>query len=160
MYTSLDMKRLAALLAIVAFSSAETPQPATVKPGSELMAVIMQKVKEAPQNEAGALAMSGDGYTVALVHREATGLAASHGEGPSKGTEVHYIVEGAATVVTGGTIVRSGSGSTRTATVEGGVVHNLKKGDVLFVPAGTPHWYKEIVSPVTYFEVRFNLERK
>lgn len=154
------MKMLAALLLMGAAAFAETPQPATVKTSAELMAVITQKVKAAPQDEAGVRAMFGDDYTVALVHREATGLAATHGTGPAKGTEVHYIVEGAATVVTGGTIVRAGSGSTRSAMIEGGVEHHLTKGDVLFVPAGTPHWYKEIVSPVTYFEVRFDLEKK
>ena len=76
----------------------------------------------------------------------------AHATGPAKGTEVHYIIEGAATVVTGGTLVDR--------TIQGGVTQHVAKGDVLVIPAGTPHWYKDVEGTVTYLEVRFDVEKK
>ena len=34
----------------------------------------------------------------------------------------------------------------------------MTKGDVVFIPAGTPHWYKDVEESVTYLEVRFDVE--
>ena len=63
--------------------------------------------------------------------------------------ELHDIIEGTGVVVTGGTIVRG------TAKIEGGETHAVKKGDVILVPSGSAHWYKEVTTPITYLEVRF-----
>ena len=30
----------------------------------------------------------------------------------------------------------------------------LKKGDVVLVPAGTPHWFKEVPKSVVYYTVK------
>jgi quercetin dioxygenase-like cupin family protein len=39
--------------------------------------------------------------------------------------------------------------------IEGGVVQQLKKGDFITIPAGTPHWFKEVPSTgVTYYMVK------
>ena len=77
------------------------------------------------------------------------------------GTEVHHIIEGAATFVTGGTIVRSANAGGRggNATIEGGQSRRVAKGDVILVPAGTPHWYKDLEGSITYLEVRFDLPK-
>ena len=139
------------------------PSPALSKNGADLLRIIAENLKAAPDKEASARIQFGDGYRVAFVHREVPGIAMAHSTGPAKGTEVHYIVEGAATVVTGGTINLPPTAAGKppsTTVIEGGVIHHLTKGDVLVVPAGTPHWYKEIVSPVTYREVRFDTEKK
>lgn len=64
-----------------------------------------------------------------------------------KDAEMFYVVEGAGTIVTGGTVqnVRrtnplnsSGSG------IEGGSRRRLGPGDFVIVPEGTPHWFTEI----------------
>ena len=39
--------------------------------------------------------------------------------------------------------------------LEGGVTHELRKGDAMLVPPNTPHWYKQIDSTVTCLEARF-----
>ena len=36
----------------------------------------------------------------------------------------------------------------------GGDVHQLKKGDVIIVPAGVPHWFKEVSNPFLYYVVK------
>jgi quercetin dioxygenase-like cupin family protein len=85
------------------------------------------------------------------VHRDRAAGAITH---PGN-TEVHYIIEGAGTIVTGGTIVRPAGAKPGGATIQDGVVRQMKKGDVIVIPPDTPHWYKEVEGTITYLEVRF-----
>ena len=67
----------------------------------------------------------------------------------SGGGEVHqnfadlfYILDGHATLVTGGEVVEpraTGPGETLGASVKGGAHQELKAGDVVHIPAGMPH---------------------
>ena len=70
---------------------------------------------------------------------------------------VFIIVEGEATLVTGGTLVgakQTAPGQIRAADVTGGQVHKLTKGDVITIPAKTPHWFKEVpTKTVAYYAV-------
>ncbi len=88
-----------------------------------------------------------DQYRVNIVHRPRAANAIAH---PGN-TELHYIIEGAGTIVTGGTIVGAGAATT----IEGGVTRRVTKGDVIIVPANTAHWYKGVDTSITYLEVRF-----
>ena len=68
-----------------------------------------------------------------------------------------HIVEGNATVLTGGEMigVRSvGDGELRAESVNGGHAHDLSPGDVLAVPAGVPHQFTEVSDPFLYFVVK------
>jgi quercetin dioxygenase-like cupin family protein len=38
--------------------------------------------------------------------------------------------------------------------IEGGETHHLAKGDVIVVPAGMPHWFKEVPSTISYYVVK------
>ena len=38
--------------------------------------------------------------------------------------------------------------------IDGPEVHQLKKGDFIVIPAGTPHWFKEVPQSVNYFLVK------
>jgi quercetin dioxygenase-like cupin family protein len=73
------------------------------------------------------------------------------------GTEIHSILEGSATFVTGGTIVRPANGERGGATIKDGQTWHVTKGDVFVVPPQTPHWYKEIEGTITYLETRFDV---
>jgi mannose-6-phosphate isomerase-like protein (cupin superfamily) len=56
--------------------------------------------------------------------------------------DVFYVLEGRATLVTGGTIVSARvvkPGETRGDSIEGGARQELRAGDVAHVPAGLPH---------------------
>jgi mannose-6-phosphate isomerase-like protein (cupin superfamily) len=70
---------------------------------------------------------------------------------------VFIIVEGEATFVTGGTLVgarQTAPGQTRAANVEGGQTRKLTKGDVITIPAKTPHWFKEVpTKTIAYYAV-------
>ena len=86
-------------------------------------------------------------------HRDKAGQVEVH----EKETDVIYVVEGEATFVTGGTMVGGKStkaGQFMGTDIKGGETHKLTKGDVIVVPAGTPHWFKVVPSTVSYYVVK------
>ena len=48
-----------------------------------------------------------------------------------------------------------GGAAAGAATIDNGVARHVTKGDVVIVPANTPHWYKEVEGGITYLEVRW-----
>jgi quercetin dioxygenase-like cupin family protein len=126
--------------------------PAVYKSAAELMATLAKNAQQAKSGQATSPIVNEDHYRINIVRRDSAGVAMAHAAGPAKGSELHYIIEGAATVVTGGALVKS--------TIEGGDTRRVSKGDVIFIPAGTPHWYKNVEGSVTYLEVRFDVELK
>jgi mannose-6-phosphate isomerase-like protein (cupin superfamily) len=103
----------------------------------------------------GAVLFDGTGtnYMVHASRRDAAGQAEVH----EKDTDVIYVLGGSSMFVTGGT-VRDGkitaAGEIRGVAIEGGAARQLAKGDVIIVPKGTPHWFKEVDAPLTYFVVK------
>lgn len=92
-------------------------------------------------------------YSVSASHRDKAGQVEVH----EKETDVFYVTDGQATFVTGGEMV--GGKLTRPNQylgddIRGGETHQLSKGDVLVIPAGTPHWFKAVPSEVSYFVVK------
>src|SRR6266478_2578673 len=86
-----------------------------------------------------------------------------------KVSEVYHVMKGSGTLVTGGTVVNpktrtadstevtreDGPGATGTA-IQGGVTHQLKEGDVIVIPAGTPHWFSKINGSISYLVIRID----
>jgi quercetin dioxygenase-like cupin family protein len=141
------MKMCLALTAILTMAflavSADAPQKVTYV-GHDKVSAALQK--GGPLVTAADLAVSGS-------HRDKAGQVEVH----DKETDVIYMIEGEATFVTGGTAV--GLRSTRPGQsvgtdVKGGETHHLTKGDVIVVPAGTPHWFKEVPNSVSYYVVK------
>ena len=103
----------------------------------------------------GAVLLDGTGrnYMVHASRREKAGQAEVH----ELDTDVIYVLGGSATFVTGGTVV---DGKTvepreiRGAAIDGGDTRTIAKGDVITVPNGTPHWFKEVKGPLTYYVVK------
>jgi glc operon protein GlcG len=84
-------------------------------------------------------------------------VEAGHAELHEKETDVFYIVDGEATLVTGGKMIGgklTKPGQWLGTGIEGGTIHRLSKGDVIVIPAGVPHWYKDVPHSVTYFVVK------
>ena len=73
-------------------------------------------------------------------------------------TEIYYMVEGVATLVTGGSLIdRTSSGNStlvRGSGIEGGVSRRVTKGDVIIIPGHTPHWFSELETDVEYLIIR------
>jgi mannose-6-phosphate isomerase-like protein (cupin superfamily) len=74
-----------------------------------------------------------------------------------KETDVFYIVDGEATLITGGRMLGgkvTAPGQWRGTSIEGGEAHHLVKGDVIVIPAGIPHWFKTVPHTISYFVVK------
>jgi len=94
-----------------------------------------------------------DGYKVHASRREGPGMAEVH----NFETDVVYVLEGTALVITGGTMVDpkvTERGQVRGSMIRGGESRRIGKGDVVVIPAGVPHWFKEVPEPLTYFVVK------
>jgi quercetin dioxygenase-like cupin family protein len=91
-----------------------------------------------------------------MVHasrREKPGMAEVH----TLDTDVIYVLDGTATFITGGSVVEGhevAPNEIRGASIDGGETRQLKKGDVIKVAAGTPHWFKEVNAPFLYYVVK------
>lgn len=116
--------------------------------------VSSQKVAEIMAK--GGQIISDDGFVV-LANRRGAAEAELH----DTTNHTFIIVEGEATFVTGGKLVEpraTGAGQTRAKGIEGGQAHQLRKGDVITIPAKTPHWWKEVSSgTVGYYAI--NIEK-
>src|SRR5678815_2219559 len=100
----------------------------------------------------GALA-SGPDFAASMAKRTGPGQVEVH----DKETDTFYILDGEATFVTGGTMVggRVSRPNQQLGTdIQGGQTHHLSKGDVIAIPAGTPHWFKEVTKPISYYMVK------
>jgi len=93
-------------------------------------------------------------YKVHASRRTGPGLIEVH----AYETDVVYVLEGEATFVTGGRLLDgkvTAPGEIRGSQLEGGNVQQLAPGDVVVVPRGTPHWFREIgTAPFLYFVVK------
>ena len=95
----------------------------------------------------------GVNYMVHASRRENPGQAEVH----LKDADVIYVLGGSATFVTGGSAVDAHEiepDEVRGREIRGGDTRTLEKGDVIIVPAGTPHWFKEVTPPFLYYVVK------
>jgi glc operon protein GlcG len=94
------------------------------------------------------------GFKVHASRREKAGEAEIH----TIDTDIMYVLDGEAVLVLGGTVTEPHAVTPteiRGKAIEGGEVHLLRKGDVLVIPAGTPHWFRDVVrGPVLYYVVK------
>jgi mannose-6-phosphate isomerase-like protein (cupin superfamily) len=90
---------------------------------------------------------------IILANRRGAGEVEVH----DKTNHIFIIVEGEATFVTGGTLVgakNTAPGQIRAASLNRGQTHQLKKGDVITIPAKTPHWWKDVsTKTIAYYAI-------
>jgi mannose-6-phosphate isomerase-like protein (cupin superfamily) len=77
----------------------------------------------------------------------------------TKVTEIYYILDGNATLVTGGTLpdrkqLRPGSTTFQSSRIDGGVSRKVSKGDVVIIPGRTPHWFSSQDGDLRYLIFR------
>ena len=143
---------LVALVAVPVYVYSQTPAPAQPRtPVSSVVFVDHDKVAAALA-KGGGLVTASD-VLVSGSHRDKPGQVEVH----DKEMDVIYVVDGTATFVSGGKIV--GAKNSRPdqwlgTDITGGTTQKLVKGDVIVVPAGTPHWFKEVPGPISYYVVK------
>jgi mannose-6-phosphate isomerase-like protein (cupin superfamily) len=82
-------------------------------------------------------------YNANLEYRTAVAPAALH----EKDAEMFYVIDGSATMVTGGKLVdekRTNAANLSGSSIEGGMSRKIGKGDFIFVPENTPHGFSSI----------------
>lgn len=94
------------------------------------------------------------GHFTMLAYRNRSGTAELH----DRFADVLMIVDGSATLLTGGTMVapkHSGPGETRGTALKQSVATQLNRGDVVHIPAGVPHLLRlEPGASLLYFVVK------
>ena len=92
-------------------------------------------------------------YMVHASHRDKAGVVEIH----EIDTDIVYVLKGSAMLITGGTPVGTKSIAPhefRAPTVNGGETRKLVPGDVVIIPNGVPHWFKEVEAPFDYYVVK------
>lgn len=92
-------------------------------------------------------------YKIHASRREGPGMAEVH----TRDTDIAYVLKGSATLVTGGTptdLKPTGAEELRGSGIAGGETRKLEPGDVVIIPNGTPHWFKEVSIPFLYYVVK------
>ena len=141
---------VAAVVAVPMYLSAQAPAPPK-GPVSSVVFVDHDKVAAAIA-KGGSLA-TGPDYAVSIGRRTSAGQVEIH----EKETDTFYVLDGDATFITGGTMIGGTArvpGQQVGTEIQGGQTHHLTKGDVIVIPAGTPHWFKEVPKPFTYYMVK------
>jgi uncharacterized protein GlcG (DUF336 family) len=96
---------------------------------------------------------NGENYMVHASRREKAGMSEVH----ELDADIIYVLEGTATFVTGGKSVdpkMTAPNEFRGTMIEGGETRMLHKGDVILVPKGTPHWFKQVDGAFLYYVVK------
>jgi mannose-6-phosphate isomerase-like protein (cupin superfamily) len=131
------------LLAAASLTAQHAATPVTLIAGADIAEAF---VKGRPLIETGA-------YKVHASRRDAPGQAEVH----RLDTDIFYVLEGSATVVTGGDVVdvkETAANEQRGSSIKGGETRRLAKGDVFIIPNGVPHQFTEVRGPFLYYTVK------
>jgi hypothetical protein len=123
--------------------AAMAPRSVTYFPGTQVSAAFAK----------GAVLFEGPGFMVHASRRDGAGQAEVH----VKDTDVIHVLGGTTTFVTGGEVVDGkpiAPEEIRGASIRGGETRRLAEGDVIIVPNGVPHWFKEVPGPFLYYVVK------
>jgi uncharacterized protein GlcG (DUF336 family) len=117
--------------------------PVTYLPGKQVSQAFVK----------GMPLVRGMNYKVDASHRDEPGVVEVH----TRDTDIIYMLEGSATLVTGGTLVDAKTiepEEIRGRESMGGETRVITTGDVVVIPNGTPHWFKEVKGPINYYVVK------
>jgi mannose-6-phosphate isomerase-like protein (cupin superfamily) len=146
--------------------------PATYVSLEDIQANLKAVPNGATNPEPNVRVVDAGGYNVSVgvIHRPETPLggAAVH----FKVTEIYHVMDGAGTLVTGGTMINQktrpadaisvrledGPGASGTG-IQGGETRRIRAGDVVIIPAGVPHWFSAIEGSITYLVMRVDPNR-
>lgn len=131
--------------------AAEGHAPGTVKTDAQIKSELDKSMSALGivAGQVTSVAETGTGQMVVRRRQDGPNNASVHDDL----TEVYQIVAGSGTFVTGGAIKNPNE---RTAGIAGGESRQVKAGDFVVLPPGTPHWFSKIDGAITYVETRFN----
>jgi glc operon protein GlcG len=126
--------------------------PAQPNPPTEVTVIDANQVGEAFKK--AAFVIKTNAYKVDANRRApGSGLAEVH----TDDTDIFHILKGTATFVVGGEVLEGkmiSPGEIRGRSIQGGKAYDLKSGDIVIIPAGIPHWFKQIHEPLDNLVVK------
>jgi mannose-6-phosphate isomerase-like protein (cupin superfamily) len=157
------------LLFVAASAKAQAPMAATDITAAQVQAFIKDAPKDRNSDRPMRVVDTG-GYRVGIFGvfrpKSAPPNATVHQTNVS---EVYYMLEGAGTLVTGGTLKKPATPRQSTlgnwtdvasTGIEGGVSRRIAKGDIVIIPGGVPHGWASTESDITYLIVRPDPDKK
>lgn len=111
------------------------------------------EVRAAFEKGSPLLNKDGRNYWILAGRRDKPGQSELH----EKDLDIFYVLQGSATFITGGKMVdgkTTAPGEVRGSAIEGGEVHTLSKDDVVIIPPGVPHWFKDVQGLFLYYVVK------
>ena len=136
-------------LAIAAASALS--QPASPRAAAPVTIVPHDKVAAAFQR--GSPLVEVGEYKVHASHRSGPGQVEIH----THETDIIHVLKGQATLVTGGTVISPRAvepDEIRGTSVLGGEARRIDEGDVIVVPNGVPHWFRDVPGALDYYVVK------
>ena len=127
---------------------APTPKTAIYASAADVAAAV---VKMGDQVHGNQRMLQLPPYGIAVEHRTGVDVANIH----ETDAEIYYIIDGTATLVTGGKLVdekRTNPANLAGNGVEGGSARQVGKGDIVFIPEGVVHYFSA-VQGVTYMSM-------
>lgn len=129
----------------LATSTSKSPPPLTP--------IVLSSNQVAAAFAKGMPLLENSQFKVQAAHREGPGIAEVH----TRDTDIFYFLEGSATFVTGGTTISPTNMTPeeiRAPAIQGGESRHLGKGDIIVVPNGVPHWFKNVEGTLLYYVVK------
>ncbi|PYY22390.1 MAG: hypothetical protein DMG62_14025 [Acidobacteria bacterium] len=142
----------AGVMALAQGASSEKPS-ATVQPSASGNVKYFSKDDVSASFAKGGTLATENNYRVMTAHRTESGNVEIH----RSYTDVFYIVQGSTNLVTGGRVIgekATNPDEPRGDSIEGGETRRLSAGDVAVIPAGIPHWMKDVEGTLLYFVVK------
>lgn len=145
------MKLLPTLLFVATAFTARLVAADLPPPPKEVMHLDHAKVDDAIAK--GMSLAQNSSFKISTSRRTGPGVAEVH----EHDTDIFYVLEGQATFVTGGQVVEpkaSGPAEVRGKEITGGTPRNLVKGDIIVVPSGVAHWFKDVKGSFVYLVIK------
>ncbi len=136
---------------IAGMSDGHSPLPVTYIESQKVMASFQKG--EVLVGEDETMMHAARNYMVHASHRDKAGVVEIH----EYDTDIVYVLKGSATLITGGTPEGAKTIAPhefRAPNVDGGETRKLVPGDVVIIPNGVPHWFKEVEAPFDYYVVK------
>jgi len=143
------------LLLAASFSGAQQPaakKAAQKAPEDGVVYLTAAQLQEAA-NKPGTRIVERKNYALLFANLSAPGQVELH----ENETDIYYVVEGKATLITGGTIEggkTTAPGQVRGTAIRGGQSYRLSQGDSVVIPKGTPHWLSAVDGTFRFYVVK------
>jgi mannose-6-phosphate isomerase-like protein (cupin superfamily) len=155
------------VLALTSISAFAQQPPAGAPPAAALkmfqtsadVAAIVARLKALPpQPLRSAPLFPSPPYTVNIEYRTAVATSAVH----ETEAELFYVIDGGGTFVVGGTLTeptRQNPQNVQGKAIAGGTSQKVTKGDFMWAPAGSPHWFSAIDGTITLMSLHLPVQK-